>query len=468
MKALVPTKISYPFYPFDRWQVEFLNGIRRLNAIIVHRRGGKTSLGLFFLWQKAVYSTYKNPVCTYYGVTEEIVRDTAWKQFMINLQPFVEFEAKTGIPLVKINSTHMNVLLLWKNAEIRFKTYENIYSTKGGYNDAVVMDEYQAADEDCFNDVVSPTLKDHKGEVVFMGTVKGRNQMYDIYEHAIDAKNLFEKGKTRIDEWNYNRLKTWDDTKIFDEEEKGREQRNNSQEFIEQEYMCNPDAETSDTVFSRNMTLMRETGRIVEMSVDESRSVYVSWDLGLDGLAAWFFQFYNNQIYIIDWEVVFNKDTNYALDILRDKIYNYEKQILPHDAVNRSKNNYKETSKKVFEKGGYQTIINKRPTKLLDAINAGRVLLNKSIMLKSCAEKKISVDGRKLSGFDALNLYSYKTGTKEEHHNSISHVGAALRNGALYLSRLNTVSMTAGVLKNQLKQQGFAWSRKFNSDFDLF
>jgi len=78
--------------------------------------------------------------------------------------------------------------------------------------------------------------------------------------------------------------------------------------------------------------MLQAVDRITAVPYDRQASVITAWDLGMaDTTAIWFAQYVGQEIRIID----FYENSGLALDhyvsVLRDKGYNYEQHILPHD-----------------------------------------------------------------------------------------------------------------------------------------
>jgi phage terminase large subunit len=76
----------------------------------------------------------------------------------------------------------------------------------------------------------------------------------------------------------------------------------------------------------------KNEGRIMSVPYDHGTSVITAWDLGMaDTTAIWFAQFVGLETRIIDYYENSGMALDHYVKILRDKGYNYESHILPHD-----------------------------------------------------------------------------------------------------------------------------------------
>lgn len=75
-----------------------------------------------------------------------------------------------------------------------------------------------------------------------------------------------------------------------------------------------------------------QEGRIRDISIKPDEYVYTAWDLGMDDLnPIIFFQFYNDNIYIIDSYIANGMGLEHYAKVLESKGYRYGAHFLPHD-----------------------------------------------------------------------------------------------------------------------------------------
>ena len=93
-------------------------------------------------------------------------------------------------------------------ARIRLYGSDNHDRLRGIYLDGVVMDEYADMAPQAWAQVIRPALADRKGWATFIGTPKGRNSFFEIYDYA----------RHNPDEWFSLELRA-DETGILDDDE---------------------------------------------------------------------------------------------------------------------------------------------------------------------------------------------------------------------------------------------------------
>lgn len=166
----------------------------------------------------------------------------------------------------------------------------------------------------------------------------------------------------------------------------------------------------------------RHKGRIGHVSHDPAVPVWTAWDLGIgDSTAIWFAQMVGTEIHVIDFYENNGEPLDHYVRLLNDKPYNYEQDILPHDAKARELGTGK-TRQETLESLG-------RDVKVLEAqsvddgINAVRMALPRCWFDETACER----------GLDALK--SYRAEFDEKHqtlksrpvHDWASHAADAFR-----------------------------------------
>ena len=78
--------------------------------------------------------------------------------------------------------------------------------------------------------------------------------------------------------------------------------------------------------------MLQAADRITPVPYDRQASVITAWDLGMaDTTVIWFAQYVGQEIRIIDYYENSGLALDHYVGVLRDKGYNYEQHILPHD-----------------------------------------------------------------------------------------------------------------------------------------
>lgn len=100
------------------------------------------------------------------------------------------------IPGIKVNESELYVELPSKHkgangARIYIMGADHPDALRGTYWDGVVLDEYAQIKPALWNEVINPAIADRKGWVIFIGTPKGQNQFYEIYQKAEKEADWF-------------------------------------------------------------------------------------------------------------------------------------------------------------------------------------------------------------------------------------------------------------------------------------
>src|SRR5690606_1646233 len=101
-------------------------------------------------------------------------KDVAWSYLLRFTAP---------IPGIKSNESELRVDLP-TGARIRLYGADNFDRLRGTYFDGVILDEYADMDPRAYSEVIRPALSDRQGWAVFIGTPKGRNSFWEIYDRA--------------------------------------------------------------------------------------------------------------------------------------------------------------------------------------------------------------------------------------------------------------------------------------------
>jgi hypothetical protein len=84
------------------------------------------------------------------------------------------------------NESELRVDLI-NGSMIRLYGADNPDALRGPYLDGVVLDEFADMKPEVWNEVVRPMLADRQGWATFIGTPKGKNEFWRLYETRINA-----------------------------------------------------------------------------------------------------------------------------------------------------------------------------------------------------------------------------------------------------------------------------------------
>jgi len=184
----------------------------------------------------------------------------------------------------------------------------------------VVFDEYSQQPSNIFSEIIRPALADHNGYGIWIGTPKGKNDFWELYE----------KGKEN-NKWLAIMLKV-SESKILDEEELQDAREGMTEDEYEQEFECSFEAAIKGAYYAKQLGIARKEERVTKVPYDELLPVHTWWDIGVgDATAILFFQHYGKEWRIIDCYEMSGEGLSHYAKILKEKDYHYGTHYAPHD-----------------------------------------------------------------------------------------------------------------------------------------
>ena len=294
----------------------------RFSVIVLHRRAGKTVMAINHMLKAALTNKLLNPRYAFISPYRLQGKATAWDYIK-------QFAAK--IPGTKFNESELRCDLA-NGARITILGAENDQAIRGISLDGCVFDETQSIKPTIFPEVIRPALADRKGWCIFIGTPKGRNNFYQLYEQA--KKNP---------KWYACTYKA-SETQILDDEELQAAKDVMSKDLYEQEFECSFQAAITGSYYGTIIEDLVREKRMVSNLYDEDIDVETWWDLGInDQTAIWFVQRYKKEIRLIDYYENTSHGLDHYADVLKNKGFEYSTHIFPHDVKVRELGNYAKT-----------------------------------------------------------------------------------------------------------------------------
>lgn len=288
----------------------------RFGVLVCHRRFGKTVLGVNLNQQDALMCQRERPRCAYIGPTYTQGKAVAWD--------YMQFYARP-IPGVVFNQSELRVDFP-NHGQSRIFGADNPDALRGIYLDRAVLDEYGLHPPKTFTEVIGPTLVDRGGSALFLGTPNGKNQFYDIAQHA---KAAVAAGNT---EWFFREYKA-SQTGLLDAEYLASARSVMTEDEYAQEFECSFEAAVKGAIFSKELEQARSHGRVATVPYDPILPVDTDWDLGVgDATAIWFSQsLRGGEIRVIDYYEASGEGLPHYAQVLRNKGYTYGAHWAPHD-----------------------------------------------------------------------------------------------------------------------------------------
>ena len=339
---------------------DFHDRQERWSVIVAHRRCGKTVLCINDLIYRALIDDKEDGryayVAPYYAQSKTI----AWDYLVRFSRPV----------LAKANQSELWVELV-NGARIRLFGADNPDALRGLYLDGVVLDEYADMKPSIFGAVLRPLLADRKGWATFIGTPKGHNAFWEVYNNA-----------TQNPDW-YVKVLRASQTGLLEQSELDDAAKTMTQDQYLQEFECDFESAILGAYYGKEMRQLTDQDRITEVEYDPLFPVHTAWDLGYsDDTAIWFFQVVHGEIRCLDYHSSNGQPVAFYAGIIqsreKDRGYTYGTHWLPHDARAKTLSSNRSVIEQLGDKIPLKTIKITPNLKLQDGIQASRLALTRT------------------------------------------------------------------------------------------
>ena len=284
--------------PLQQKALEALDA-RRFGVLVCHRRFGKTVLAVSRLCRNATRAgeSYRG---AYIAPTYRQAKDVAW-----------DYLKKIALAAgAKVNEGELRVD--FKNgARIRLYGAENPDSLRGLNLCDVVFDEVAQMPYSMWSEIVLPMILATHGRALFLGTPKGRNALWKVWENA----------RLHDEEWAALMYRA-SETGILSEEDLAVARRETDESEYEQEYECSFTAAVAGAYYGRLMEQLGREGKIAAVPYQPGFPVVTAWDLGFsDSTAIWFAQVVGREVHVIDYYQASGAGLDHYVKVLREKGY---------------------------------------------------------------------------------------------------------------------------------------------------
>lgn len=287
---------------------------QRWAVIVAHRRCGKTVSCINELIYKALIEGKEDGRYAYVAPYYSQAKNIAWDYLLRFASPV----------MAKANQSELWVELI-TGARIRLFGADNADSLRGLYLDGVVLDEYADMRPRIWGEIIRPLLSDRRGWAVFIGTPKGHNAFWDLYNNA-----------TKDNDWYVKTLRA-DQTKLIADEELLDARKAMTPDQYEQEFLCSFEAAILGAYYGQEMRALTDQDRITPIEFDPMFPLESSWDLGYsDDTTIWTFQVVHGEVRFLDYHTSNGKSIPYYTGYIAQKELEYGVKYsthwLPHDA----------------------------------------------------------------------------------------------------------------------------------------
>lgn len=302
-------EVIIPYAP-RRQFADFHARKQRWAIIVAHRRAGKTVACINDLVRAAVCCPRPEPRFAYIAPQFNQAKDIGWSYLhyyggYVPGADFNESELRVDFP---------------NGGRVRLYGADNPDRMRGIYLDGAVLDEPAQMKPRLFPEIIRPALSDRAGWATFIGTPKGKNDFFDIWQSADE-------------EWYQLMLKA-SQTGIVPESELASARKMMTADQYEQEYECSFDAAIIGAIYGKEMKEAQAAGRIKNVPYEPRLMVSTAWDLGKgNSTAIWFAQASGSEVRVIDYYEASGAGLDHFVKVIKEKPYIYDEHILPHDIM---------------------------------------------------------------------------------------------------------------------------------------
>lgn len=230
--------VDLEYRPRD-WQRTVHEQQHRFQVLALHRRAGKTVLGVMRLVDAAMRCD--KPMGLFFYVAPELKQATAicWRELKSRLDPARIAGA------VEFREGDQTVTFKHNGAMIRLYGADNPDAMRGVRLDGVCLDEVAQMKPEVWHEIIQPALSDRLGWALFIGTPKGLNLFSELFFRA--SQRMSEGSK----DW-YAAKWTVYDTQALDpaEVERLRVDMEGNENAWSREFLCDFGASGEDQLIS--------------------------------------------------------------------------------------------------------------------------------------------------------------------------------------------------------------------------
>ena len=263
-------EVTLPYQPRRIWANELHPNLDkfRFAVIVAHRRFGKT-VGMVNQLIKAALTCEKiSPQYAYLAPFRNQAKRIAWNYLKYYTAPILG---------LKVNETELYVEL---PSQVTGAVGARVYIVggdkpdvlRGTYWDGIVLDEYAQMRPYLWTEIIRPAIADRKGFAYFIGTPKGQNAFYEIWQKALRRKATWYTYLSRVDE-----------SGVLDADEVDMMKDDMTETEIRQELYCDFTASASEVVIPIDLVTEAASRKLNEKDVPKGTPVILGVDIARFG-----------------------------------------------------------------------------------------------------------------------------------------------------------------------------------------
>ena len=364
----------------------------RFRVVCAGRRFGKTYLAIREL---CYHARIPDQDVLYVAPTFGQAKHIVWRQLKNRLQDLNWIK--------KINETELTITLR-NNSRIYLKGADAYDRLRGGQYNFIVIDEMADIVPEAWYETLRPTLSNTLGKALFIGTPKGLNHFYDLYQmSAVDKEHWASYSFTTLEGGN------------VPEDEITQARRDLDSKTFKQEYEA-----SFETFAGRIYYAFERALNVQEPETLNTATIYVGADFNVSPMSAVIAQREGDDLYVIDEIKMYSSNTNELADEIKTRYPKSKVWIYPDPAGSARKTSAGGvTDHIILANQGFVVKAPRSHTPVRDRINAVNSRLCDSTGIRhlfvspkckytiECLERQVYKEGTsqpdKESGYDHMN-----------------------------------------------------------------
>lgn len=307
-------EIKIPYLPREPFKA-FHARTARWAVLVVHRRAGKTVAGINDLIRGCFRCKKVSPRFAYLAPYRQQAKIVAWDYLK---------QYTATIPGRQVSESELHVKLPG-DGRVTLYGADNYDALRGIYLDGAIVDEPADMEEAVWKEFLRPALSDRQGWCVWIGTPKGRNAFFRLYDTAFSDPEYFTM------------MLPASASGLLPEAELLSARKSMGKESFEREYECSFAAPVPGSIYGGVIAKLRGERRVQDFPVDGEVPMYSFWDVGRsDYTCIWLVQLVGLEIRLLDYY----SGTGHGPGHYADRMDEWEKKhgrpiaghYLPHDA----------------------------------------------------------------------------------------------------------------------------------------
>ena len=369
---------------------------KRFRVVSAGRRWGKSFLSINEI---AKYARHPDQHVLYVAPTYRQAKNVIWEELKSRLY------AKQWIS--KANESELEITLV-NNSRIRIRSADNYDALRGSKYNFLVMDEVADIKEDCWYQVLRPTLSDTQGDALFIGTPKGRGSwFYDLYQQYKENSDWSSYQFTTVDGGNVT------------ESEIESAKRDLDDRTFQQEYLAKF-VDYSGMIFYA-FDFDRHVKKLPDIStIDPRVPLRIGLDFNVSPISAVISVRHHDELRIFDEIVIYGSNTSEMVSEIQTRYPNRKIIVYPDATGKRTNTNSQGMSDHIIlSNAGFKLVTDRANPNVNDSI----IAVNSAFKTD-----RVWIDPSCRHLIESLSRYAYKEGTRQPDKNGQwDHMSDAIR-----------------------------------------